>query len=171
MNLRSVWFSRPPIVLEMRPDVFEPVVEDTLWALIRRHPQHKRLSPTRPSRLGLAAGAVDIQSVGCGVINGRTLTYSRLVVSAAVPPRFRAVKASNALYLATPFTATRRCASLLPARDMRNETGPVCRSNRSLAIGCTTWIGPPPDELQSQPSRADRWRPFRQYLVNLSTVT
>jgi NTE family protein len=98
MNFWSVWFSRLPAMLEASPYAFEPLAEDALRGLLKKHLQLEGLPAIRPSTPELLIGATNIQSGERTVFDGRTLSYDELMASAAVPPLFRAVKAGDALY-------------------------------------------------------------------------
>jgi NTE family protein len=98
MNFWSVWFSRLPAMLEASPYAFEPLAEDALRGLLKKHLQLEGLPAIRPSTPELLIGATNILSGDRTVFEGRALTYDELMASAAVPPLFRAVKADGGLY-------------------------------------------------------------------------
>jgi NTE family protein len=85
-------------MLEASPYAFEPLAEDALRGLLKKHLQLEGLPAARPSKPELIIGATNIQSGERTVFDGRTLSYDELMASAAVPPLFRAVKADGGLY-------------------------------------------------------------------------
>jgi NTE family protein len=98
INFWSVWLARQPVSIELSPYAYEPLAEDTLRALLRKHLDLGNLdADARQGHPKLLVGATDIESGDRVIFRGERLTYDEVVASAAVPPIFRAVKADHRL--------------------------------------------------------------------------
>lgn len=99
LNFWGVWAARQPVTVETSPYSVEPVAEQRMFELVRKHiPLDKVGAAARdPARARLLIGAVDVLNGERLVFGSRTITHRHLVASAAVPPIFRALDVSGRL--------------------------------------------------------------------------
>ncbi len=122
LNFWSVWLARLPFSAELSPYSYEPMAENALRALLRRHLDLEALGPVpRRGAPELLIGATDVRSGERVVFEGASLAYDELVASAAVPPLYRAVKAGNRLCWDGLFTSNPPVRELTDVAERPDE--------------------------------------------------